>query len=297
MPILISDLVNDAQKVHLGDEQAEMYDLNYLLTFVPKAFRDVAKVARLAQSRLVRRRVFARCPANSSPLIYPQDIEDMGTSLISLAVRREESFIEITAVSPTVDPSPPTYTTFGPHGRVVGDVVQVVGVRGYRNANVEAVVIDVPNSVQLTVASSLRGSALISPPGGISYALGPWLHLEETSHRGFIPSGHYRFENGRYEIQVEEIPRQVMFEYRMEPYARTFALTDVLEEERFRDAIALKIALLAGHKKIDPSLYIEIERQFAQEIAILKGEMVRDLQQQIMIRPRHHTVVRHKRLF
>lgn len=291
MPILVSDLITDAQQVHLGDENAEMFDSTYLLTFVGKAFRDVTKIARLAQSKLVRRRTFARCTANGSPLITPGSLEDLGTSLISLAVRYEESYVAISSVSPGTNPNPPTYTTASAHGRLVGDMVQVVGVVGYRGANVEAAVIATPAANQLTLACGLRGTTL-SSPGGISFSTSPWIHLSEATHGGFLAKGSYRFENNRYEIPMENVNRQVMFEYRVEPYARIFATTDILEEERFRDAVALKIALLAGHKKIDPSLYGEIERQYNQEIGILKGELVRDLQKQILLRPRHHSVTK-----
>lgn len=302
MPVTVQNIVDDAQTVHLGDEQSEVFDDTYLLGYFAFAYRQVLNDIRMLGNRIVRRRSFTRLAVNGPHYIVPgsPDLPDLGTSVVNLGVRREASFTSINVPATTLDSQGiPTFTTTSPHGRVVGDFVQVTGLVGNGNPNYEGLVTAVPSTTQVTLAIPILPAAVptTSAQGaGISYATDAWFNLLEESHNTFFPYYVHRFENGRYVFEpLSTAARQVMFEYYMEPNSKTFTLTDIVAEERARDVIALRLALVAGKNKVDLNFYQQIFDDYGLAKTALESALVRDSQRQIVQRPRHHTVVTRRR--
>lgn len=295
MPVTVADILTDAQVVHLGDEQAEVFDTTYLLGFFANAYRMAIKDARLQSSRIVKRKIFTRLAANSASIIVPNSakLQGLGTSLIRLAMRAEASFVSIASVS--VSSGIPTYTTGSAHGRSVGEQVQVMGIEsGLGGANVESLVTATPSGTQLTLENPVTGTGPVAGSGmGISYGTAAWYDLSETSHK--VPGQlEYEFTNGMYKTQPAGTARQVLFEYWLEPNSRTFISGDLVEEERLRDLLALKVALLAGHKKIADRHYSTLEQNYLTERRELKMSLVKDQQREFMRPIPHHTVLRQR---
>lgn len=302
MSVTVQNIVDDAKLVHLGDEQSEVFDDTFLLTYFPFAYRQVLSDIRRLGTRIIRRKSYTRLGVNGPNYVIPGsvDLPDLGTSVINLAVRRESSFTSINVPATTLDSQGiPTFTTTTAHGRVVGDFVQVTGLVGNGNPNYEGLVTAVPSTTQLTVAIPILPAALptAAPQGaGISYATDAWFNLLEESHNTFFPYYVHKFENGRYVFEpLATAPRQIMFEYYLEPNTRTFTLADLVVEDRARDVIALRLALVAGKNKVDENFYRQIFDDYGMAKSSLEGSLIKDSQRQIIQRPRHHTVVTRRR--
>lgn len=294
--VTVQNIVDDAQLVHLGDEQSEIFDDAFLLTYFASAYRLVLSDIRQLGTRLVRRKTFARLPQGGIHTIVPgsPELPYLGTSVINISVRRENGFTPFNMGAYTIDPSGiPTYTTTVAHGRVVGDFVQVTGVVGGNNPNYEGFVTAVPSSTQVTLAIPVTpGATLSGASAGISYSTDTWFNLLEESRNTVFPHYAHRFENGRYVFEpMSPVSRQIMFEYYLEANTRTFALSDVIDEDRMRDVVALRLALIAGKNKVSETFYSQIVQDYVEAKRSLESALIKDQQREIIQRPRHHTVV------
>lgn len=292
MSLLVSDILTDARIVHLGDDQAEIYTNTLLLQYFPTVYRNLFEFLKEDQSILARRRATTRLTASVNNFVLQNSpvLPGLGTGIINIYSRREDSFVDISSV--VVTNGIPTYTTSSAHGRSVGDVVQVVNVEGLKGANTEGLVSAVPLTTSLTVQIPVLGTYSASGADGVSFSSMQWNWLRPvTSDVGNTISQPmcYWFTNGAYFFPISTENRQLMFEYYLEPSTEVFALSDTFPVEKVRDYLAVGTALLACELRAPQEVILRLEHKLNLIEDRLRRGLVKDMQRLTIRRASHWT--------
>lgn len=287
--MILSDILTDAGKLWLGDDQQEQYTNAFLLDYFGVAYRETLRKLNNVQAAIAIRQTSFRLAANIDDYVLMNGLDGVGDNIISVWERAETSVAQIASVA--IVNSLPTFTTLAPHLMAIGDEVFISGVNAVGGLNTGGLIRAIPAADQMTVGIPFTTAAVVGISGAayISRSTYPWNKFDDVGGTLNRTKHLWSFiiTENRIKFNPSDQNRMVLIRHQLQNNTQTFLATDNWPVETYRDYLAITLAMIASETKASEGVYATLDRKRDSILKEIQNNIVKAAQRRATSRPSH----------